>query len=809
MKVRYKISVFLSIFFIIVLISLLAIWFNILTQTEDNFNHNFRSEVLEFGIELSDLYAQIFFEEIDDIRSIKGDISTFEILSTLEADGKSQFIIDFHGKVLEGSSVPSQMLDLLSSEQLEAAMDHYRISNELEFSIDNYTQFTETDELILPVRIHYRIEPKEMIILAYGQALYSVFARIHAQNTRNIELGETYIKKGIGASLLILLISIVGVVLFSLRLITQPVEAIIKGIVEIKDDGISIRTGDEFQTIGETINELNEQSLNLIRKVQDRERQFKLIFQNAEISIWNEDLSGVKLYLDKLREKGVDDLKTFLTDNQDILMEIIKLVNVNQINDATLKLFDASSKELFIQDISKTFGPDANNIFIDELCSIWNEEDVFRSEAVFHTINGKKIFAIISLRIPETLEDFKNIPVCIIDITDRKQAEIALKTSQASLNHTRKMEAIGQLAGGIAHDFNNILGAIINSSFLLKSPKRNLDDRGLKYVDMIMQASSRASDLIKKLLTFSRKGNLTYDAIDINEIVDDAEVILSSTLDKNIKIIVTKYAINSIIIGDNSSINNMLLNLCINASHAMPNGGEIQISTRNKKLSHKYCEMSSFDITPGNYCELEVMDNGLGISQENLHKIFDPFFTTKEQGKGTGLGLSTVYGAVKEHHGAVTVYSEISVGTTFHLLLPCSSEHVKVLPKRTNSRMGSGMILLVDDEELIRFTGKAILEELGYTVMLAENGQKAFDLFKINHLEIDLILMDMIMPVMNGYEAFMAMREMNSGCKVVITSGYTNNEKLNAMKVQGLNGFIRKPFKVDELSHVIAEILDH
>ncbi len=379
---------------------------------------------------------------------------------------------------------------------------------------------------------------------------------------------------------------------------------------------------------------------------------------------------------------------------------------------------------------------------------------------------------------------------------------------QNKLNHRSKMDAVGQLAGGVAHDFNNMIGGIMNASKLLQSPKLNLDEKALKYVDLILKASNRAADLTSKLLLFGRKNIFDLKVIDLHKIIDETVAILNSTIDKKITIKIEKCANNHLILGDSSSIYNTLMNLSINSSQAILNGGEIIIKTTNKKLGQIYCNASPFQLEPGNYCKIEVCDTGMGINLENQKKMFEPFFTTKEQGKGTGLGLATVYGTIKRHHGAVYVYSEEGKGTCINLLLP-SHEKIEISEEEQYDIIkGSGTILLVDDEEILRIIGVDMLKEMGFHVLVAENGVDAINVFKKNHTEIDLVIMDMIMPRMNGSEAFFEMKKIDRNCKVIISSGFTKNENVDELIQSGICGFISKPFIDFDLSSLIRDALN-
>jgi len=392
------------------------------------------------------------------------------------------------------------------------------------------------------------------------------------------------------------------------------------------------------------------------------------------------------------------------------------------------------------------------------------------------------------------------------DITERKRAEEKQAALSERLHHSQKMDAIGQLVSGVAHDFNNMLGGIVSACELMSGPETGGALR-TKYIDMILKASERASGLISKLMAFSRNNNKTSTAIDVGKIISDTQAILERTLDRRIKITFSNYAAVSTIIGDDSLIQNMLLNMAINASHAMPNGGELTFALRNTELDEGYCSVSGLGLSPGNFVEIEIRDTGIGMSPEVQRRIFEPFFTTKEPGKGTGLGLAAAFGTVQSHHGAIHVYSEEGVGTVFRIYLPASGERVQSGVRVEPPIPGVGTILLVDDEEIIRLTAKQMLEGLGYTILTAENGREGVETFK-SHLDgIDLVILDMIMPEMNGREAFGHMKALRPDIRIILSSGFSKEEDLHAMKQGGLDGFVHKPFRLFELSQLIQSVL--
>jgi len=398
--------------------------------------------------------------------------------------------------------------------------------------------------------------------------------------------------------------------------------------------------------------------------------------------------------------------------------------------------------------------------------------------------------------------DFNGEPCFLtltIDITETRKI-------QDQLNHAQKMDAIGQLAGGVAHDLNNMLGGIMGATELLHMYYDNIEKRE-RYINLIKSTVERASELISKLLAFSHKNEVELVPVDIHKIIDDTSVLLARTIDRKIDIKLALDAEPSIIKGDMSLLMNIFLNLGINAGHAMPDGGTLTFSTRITELDERWCRINSPDIIPGRYLIVEVRDTGHGIPSENIGRIFDPFFTTGEKGKGTGLGLSAVYGNVKQHYGTITVYSEPDRGTIFNLYFPLTGETASPSILSGDTIRGSGVVLVIDDEEIMRITAREILHYLGYESLEAVNGREGADAYAREHDRINAVLLDMVMPVMNGHECLMELRVINPDVRVIITSGFMLYQSLEEMKKAGFAGFIRKPYQTAELSRILARVL--
>lgn len=386
------------------------------------------------------------------------------------------------------------------------------------------------------------------------------------------------------------------------------------------------------------------------------------------------------------------------------------------------------------------------------------------------------------------------------DITNRKKAEDHIRQSE-------KMKSIGQLAGGVAHDFNNQLTGIMGYADMLRA---RLEDPNLKrYTENILVASRRSRDLTQKLLAFARKGQYEFHPVDIHDIIHEVVEILNHSVDKKIQIKQVLEANPSMTQGDPSQLQNALLNLAINASDAMPDGGELIFQTTVVN-SESRPEPTSAQIRSGSCLRLCVTDTGTGIPKKNLDHIFEPFFTTKEVGKGTGMGLASVYGTISQHGGSIHVYSEVGHGTTFRIYLPLESNPTFQAKRKTDviAAPGSGTILVVDDEELMRELGVDMLTSLGYTIKTADNGAAAIELYRKHWRQIDIVILDMIMPKMDGTEAYRAIKTINPDVKVLLASGYSINGEAQSLLAEGVQGFIQKPFDCAELSAKVSELLE-
>jgi len=289
----------------------------------------------------------------------------------------------------------------------------------------------------------------------------------------------------------------------------------------------------------------------------------------------------------------------------------------------------------------------------------------------------------------------------------------------------------------------------------------------------------------------------------------DALELLKRTSDPRIVFNIHLGAERTGVDGDVSQLQNAFLNVALNAVQAMPDGGTLDVGSRIVVLDERDCAASPFDLTPSAHIEIEFRDTGYGIDPKDIQRIFEPFSTTKKDQTGTGLGLSAVYGTVRAHRGAISVESELKNGTCFHILLPLSDKEASAPPAGGSRPIGGiGRVLLVDDEEVIRVAGEAILRDLGYQVTVATNGKHALQLFESDPEAFDLVILDMTMPEMNGRDCFTALRALRKDVRVILSSGFAQENELEQMKKNGLSGVIRKPFRISELSTLIHEVLD-
>ncbi|MBI4773751.1 MAG: response regulator [Deltaproteobacteria bacterium] len=423
----------------------------------------------------------------------------------------------------------------------------------------------------------------------------------------------------------------------------------------------------------------------------------------------------------------------------------------------------------------------------------------WRGELRARRANGSYFEVEVSLSIIKDVGRYRiGVMVSFVDITERKRLE-------ADFREAKKTEAIGTLASGIAHDFNNLLTTIQGhtSLMLLSMDRAHPFYERLRSIEKQVESGSR---LTTQLLGYARKGRYEVKPVDLNRLVEDlAETFNRTRKELSIHLELDKHLLA--IEADAGQIEQVLLNLYINAADAMPGGGNLFIGTKN--LSYDQVKGKLSNPKKSNYVMINIADTGSGMTKETMERVFDPFFTTKEMGRGTGLGLAVVYGIVKGHGGYIKVESEVGKGTTFEIYLP-ASDRVFAQPPRAPEQTikGNETILCVDDERAVLSIASELLQALGYQVLSANSGREAVEIYGANRDQISLVILDMIMPEMGGGETYDALRNISSKVKVLLSTGYSIEGKATDIMNRGCNGFIQKPFKLTALSKKVREILD-
>jgi PAS domain S-box-containing protein len=560
----------------------------------------------------------------------------------------------------------------------------------------------------------------------------------------------------------------------------QP-EAFIALPLKVRGKVLGVLVGDQEKSGGKVISTEKDflisfsnqiaiaiHNANLYRKLEESERQYRELVENAHEGIWVVDENG---------------LITFANQRLSAILGYDEMLGRN-INE----LVPSDKKRVLL------------NLLVQNMRGLVAQEEI---EMLCN--DGKLVSAIIS-SVPVIEGDrYKGSFAMVTDITDKKRME-------TKLLHQQKMESIGTMAGGIAHDFNNILTGVLGYASLLKHRLQE-EPETQRFVEIIESSSLRAADLVRQLLAFSR-GTQPEDlqVVYPNRVIRETARLLESSVGKDVVLELDLNPHIPPIAANATQVQQAILNLCLNARDAMPNGGKISISTAevdlDGDLASAYQDLAA---EPGKYICIRVADDGSGIPEENLDKIFDPFFTTKEVGKGSGLGLAMVYGIVQNARGYVQVQSEEEKGTEFNLFFRVASgkEQEPTLGQLKPGLEGNETILLVDDEPMVRDLGTEILRGYGYQVVEAADGVEALEIFNHKRAEIDLVILDLLMPKLSGKETLERLRQLDSTLKILICSGYgTREPESQLLAGDRQTPLVHKPFKPEELVYAVRKILD-
>jgi two-component system cell cycle sensor histidine kinase/response regulator CckA len=637
-------------------------------------------------------------------------------------------------------------------------------------------------------RVHRAGMRANVFTIQQPEDLYvAVFCRINQNNGANEPRISYLLSKPVGkevrASLApvmstlalfsVIVLLITGVIGFVISNgISKPIAALVKGTSEISrgnyDYRIDVRSRSELQFLAEKFEEMSVSLKEKISRIGETEQRLQAILDTSTAIIYVKDLQGCFLLVNRRFES---------------------VFNVMREN-----LIGKTDYEVFPQEIAVLSAE--NDRRVVEAGGPIEREETYRQNGEVHTYLSNKFPLFDSTGAVYAVCGFST------DITDRKRLEETLRQAQ-------KMESIGTLAGGIAHDFNNILAIILAYISRLERGKVEQSKLAAGY-DAIRKATQRGADLVRQILTFARKTDILLESVKINDVVEELLKMLAETFPKTITFSLDLDKRLPSIVGDSGQIQQALLNLCVNARDAMPSGGMVTIHTHSvdaEFMKNKFPEADNIS-----YVCISVADNGTGMDATTQARIFEPFFTTKERGRGTGLGLAVVFGLVKSHHGFIDVESEIGHGTTFRLYFPIppgfKEEGTITMKEEEQTKTGNELILLVEDEEILRELVKNSLEEKGYRVIEAGDGAEAVEKYKTHKNDVAVVLCDMGLPKIGGWDAFQMMRQVNPNVNMIFASGYLDPALKAEIIKDGAKDFVQKPYEPDVIIKLIREIID-
>jgi len=567
----------------------------------------------------------------------------------------------------------------------------------------------------------------------------------------------------------------------------------------------------------EYIKELDNKLLLLETQVKHLTNDLRLTKEENEISMRNyfEIYSDMERKIEE-RTRDIKELQKILEEKGRELEMMIdsspgmifykdveqRLIRVNK---KFAEILDLPIKEIIGKKYNELFPKNKDHGLESDLEVIQKGKPILNKKELFETLNDQRQIVIDRIPIKDHNNNVTGLIGFALDVTALKTVEEEKKKLEAQLQHAQKMESIGTLAGGIAHNFNNLLMTILGNVSLMLL-EINPEHSHYKKLKNIEKQVNGGATLTNQLLGYAREGSYEAKTISLNRLAMETsntfattrkEIKVHQELDENLLRIKV----------DEGQVEQILLNLFVNAADAMPRGGDLFLKTMN--VTYEDMKGKAYKPKPGNYALLIVRDTGIGMEKKTMDRIFEPFFTTKGLAKSTGLGLASVYGIIKGHGGYIDVDSQMGYGTTFSIYLPAITENPKGGKEYSGEvSMEKGMVLLVDDEDMVVDIGEQMLAKLGYGVLLARGGREALDLFKKNTGRIDLVLLDMIMPDMGGGDTYDRLKEVNPNLKVLLSSGYSIDGQAKEILERGCDGFIQKPFNLQDLSKKMVEILD-
>jgi signal transduction histidine kinase/DNA-binding NarL/FixJ family response regulator len=547
--------------------------------------------------------------------------------------------------------------------------------------------------------------------------------------------------------------------------------------------------------------ESRRQRVEAERALQIEERRYRSIFDSAAVALVELDLSEAKVALDEASKHSP--VKEHLVEGDELVTRAAERTRILAANAAAVSMVQAERPEQLVGALASALRPGSGSAWLEVLRALATATGTFQKEVRMETLAGRQIDVLLAFRIPATIADSRNVIVSLADVTDRNSLERQVRAAQ-------RLEAVGKLAGGIAHDFNNMLTVIEGyANFLLEG----LPDGDARRDDAraIQDAAQRAEGLTRQLLAISRRQVAELRVVNLNRLVQEIDRMLRPLIGEDIDVVTALREDLSLVEIDPTHVEQVIINLAVNARDAMPMGGRLTIETANVRLDDSYDKTKPVDVPPGDYVMLAVSDNGTGMDEETRLHIFEPFFTTKAAGKGTGLGLSTVYGIVKQAGGFIWVYSELGQGTTFKIHLPAKAAARESPASRRPTSValeGTETILLVEDQEAVRKLARRVLTKAGYTVLEAPDGDQALLVCEHDAGPIHAVLTDVILPTMSGRKLADHLSAIRAGMKVLYMSGYTDNAIVHHGVLEPGVNYIQKPFTREALLSKLREVLD-
>ena len=542
------------------------------------------------------------------------------------------------------------------------------------------------------------------------------------------------------------------------------------------------------------------QAIQAERRARESAAHYRTVFRESPVSLWEEDFSEVRRYVEALRRRGVDDIEAYCREHPEARAEFARRVRVVDVNDATLRLYRAASKDELLGGLTRVFTDDAYDVFIREIAALAAGSRSFQSPARQKTLDGRTIHVDVHVYVGSGFErTWERVFVSVVDVTETRRLH-------AQLLQAQKMEAVGRLAGGVAHDLNNLL-TVINGFSELIAQEAPPDGALARDIDEIRRAGRRAESLTRQLLAFSRKQVMRPTAVDLRGLVDGFRRLLRRVVGENVEWVV-EHGEPARVWADRAQLEQVFMNLVVNARDAMPDGGRITLRTGIVRGDDVPESLRAHEGEAFGW--FEVADTGVGMGPDVCERVFEPFFTTKDAGQGSGLGLSTAFGIVEQSGGSIEVDSEPGRGSRFRVYLPVAPESTGEATRPARRVAGpvvlDARVLVVEDEAAVRRLVVRALRRAGCRVVEASSGEEGLRCVS-DDARFDLVFTDVVMPGMSGYEMASRMRDRGIAIPVLYTTGYSDEPDGRRGAPAGAARTLRKPFTTAELVERIAQAL--